>query len=412
MNHLADDIIFQLKAIRFQDQDIKILTQSENGPCPLIAIANVLILQGRLVFHREVMGVYLKSLIDMIGNILLESDINNENEREILNASIRLLPSIAKGLDLNIIFNSNSSFEYTEELSLFDFLNIRLYHAWLVEGNDEFSTILRNMSYNSTVLKVVEYHSIREQTSSDSNLTKDQEEILNYGELYETFLNTNIRQSNYTGLAGLYDTIQEDQLFILFENNHFSTVFKFCNKLYRLVNDIGYQDKASIIWELLDNLDGDTRFFNHDFELSPILTDTNNSHLLSVLSDSSNQNFINDSKDYSTFEADAPETIVSIPDEYKICNDDSKHNETLGFYDDLEVAKKLQEEEDMLFAQQQQELEHGSVQVGTFASSSAAMTPIELQRVNESANSNINSTTNPQHNKTKNSSKKDKCTIM
>lgn len=39
---------FHIKRIRFFDRSVKIVMQNENGPCPLLSIANVLSLRSEL----------------------------------------------------------------------------------------------------------------------------------------------------------------------------------------------------------------------------------------------------------------------------------------------------------------------------------------------------------------------------
>jgi hypothetical protein len=41
-----------------------------------------------------------------------------------------------------------------------------------------------------------------------------------------------------------------------FRNNHFSTMLKKDGRLYLLVTDTGYAGEASVVWELLDEIDG------------------------------------------------------------------------------------------------------------------------------------------------------------
>lgn len=44
---------YYLKNINYFGRDLKILLQGQNGPCPLLAIANVLIIRGTLVINPE-----------------------------------------------------------------------------------------------------------------------------------------------------------------------------------------------------------------------------------------------------------------------------------------------------------------------------------------------------------------------
>ena len=47
MEASADDV-YQLKRITFQGRPVQIVLQNLNGPCPLLAITNVLLLAGKL----------------------------------------------------------------------------------------------------------------------------------------------------------------------------------------------------------------------------------------------------------------------------------------------------------------------------------------------------------------------------
>ena len=45
--------------------------------------------------------------------------------------AIGLLPSLSRGLDVNCHFKATTAFEYTQELTVFDVLNVPLYHGWV-----------------------------------------------------------------------------------------------------------------------------------------------------------------------------------------------------------------------------------------------------------------------------------------
>ncbi len=54
---------------------------------------------------------------------------------------------------------------------------------------------------------------------------------------------------------------------MFFRNNHFSTLYKHKDKLYLLVTDQGYLRERGIVWEVLDQIDGDTTFVDDDYNL-------------------------------------------------------------------------------------------------------------------------------------------------
>jgi len=65
------------------------------------------------------------------------------------------------GLDINVKFNSISSFEFNSAISLLDILNIRLYHLWIIEENEISFNKINNLSYNQLVEKLFEDQDIR-----------------------------------------------------------------------------------------------------------------------------------------------------------------------------------------------------------------------------------------------------------
>ena len=44
------------------------------------------------------------------------------------------------------------------------------------------------------------------------------------------------------------------------------------SRLYLLVTDLGYQKEDSVVWELLDEIDGDTEYVNDAFIKPPTLS--------------------------------------------------------------------------------------------------------------------------------------------
>lgn len=172
------DTWFDLKAIEFFGRQCVILCQNENGPCPLLAIANVLILQNSIFVHPDKRCIALNELIEIVANAFVEKGVSRSNESDIrkdsrqqqLNSVLNIVPSMARGLDLNVCFSGVTSFEFTEEISVFDALDIPLLHGWVLDPQDMItsSVIKRNDSYNHLMFKLVEYRSIQERVSSSA----------------------------------------------------------------------------------------------------------------------------------------------------------------------------------------------------------------------------------------------------
>ena len=45
-------------------------------------------------------------------------------------------------------------------------------------------------------------------------------------------------------------------------------MFKYEGKLYLLITDLGYARESSVVWEKLDQIDGDTEYVDSDFTRS------------------------------------------------------------------------------------------------------------------------------------------------
>ena len=256
---------------------------------------------------------------------------NDCTRQQLLDSVLKVLPKLAKGLDLNVKFTGVSEYEFTEEISVFDALDIPLVHGWLLDPQDRSTAavIQQNSSYNHLMFKLVEYKTLvdrlsaapltvdetkcegkedekgsyaradekdgyvlvheddtkdndrandssakkdngkeNEKHSSDKGtdkstdksstggLSTDDQELLRQGPIIETFLAETASQLTYAGLLALYQSVRERQLGIFFRNDHFSTIFSFDGKLYLLVTDLGYQHESSVVWELLDEIDG------------------------------------------------------------------------------------------------------------------------------------------------------------
>ncbi|RDX67189.1 Ubiquitin carboxyl-terminal hydrolase MINDY-2, partial [Mucuna pruriens] len=86
------------------------------------------------------------------------------------------------------------------------------------------------------------------------------------GELIKSFLRNNASQLTISGLFCLQDGLKERELCVFFRNNHFSTMFKFEGELYLLATDQGYINQPDLVWEKLNEVNGDTLFMTSNFK--------------------------------------------------------------------------------------------------------------------------------------------------
>lgn len=174
------DCEFQLKRILFNGTYKRILCQNENGPCPLLAIANILILKNILGISTKSSTIPASRIIQVLANILIEQEetrqkeqkerhscnnIDNNNNNNIesnintnttpnvdiyvdsvfaqrrleqMHCVIDTLPSLLYGLDVNVRFTDIDAFEYTQQMSILDAFDLKLFHGWCIDPAEVF----------------------------------------------------------------------------------------------------------------------------------------------------------------------------------------------------------------------------------------------------------------------------------
>ncbi|OQR98938.1 FAM63B-like [Thraustotheca clavata] len=295
------DSIFWVKATKFLQRDVLYICQNVNGPCPLLAIANVLLLRGHLTIdacvHATPGGqgyVYAHDIMELVQKRIATTNAHfSEAEKATVQEVIDLIPSLYVGLDVNVQFHGVDAFEYTSALAIFDLLAMRLVHGWIVDPQDvETASVIKNKSYNHIIETVIDHHSVGEDTEAAvTTMVKERslsmelaaekvEQVKHDGPIIESFLQESASQLTYAGLVELHEHgVRERELVVFFRNNHFSTLFKINGALYLLATDAGYYDEPSVIWEKLDEIDGDSEYFTCNF--TPVVaSDTKQQTLL------------------------------------------------------------------------------------------------------------------------------------
>jgi DNA segregation ATPase FtsK/SpoIIIE-like protein len=319
---------YQIKDIRFGGSMRRILLQSENGPCPLLAFCNVLLLQNQMQISQDVRHIAFSELVQIVSNMLFDinakhctDDDRGANIRQSLEECIEILPKLNVGLDINCRFSGPRDFEFTKELAVFDLLDISLFHGWVISEQDRHAyPVVSPLTYNHLVERLITYEDIQArvldgtlsldedapaesapkpaadsenaQTGKDgadtspaadplahlrcpspstgvARLPSAQEvrKILEEGTILKQFHDRTQTQLSYEGLLALHEVITERQLAVYFRNNHFSTVMKHQGELFLLCTDIGFAN-SEVVWEKFDEVDGDTFYCNAEFQES------------------------------------------------------------------------------------------------------------------------------------------------
>ncbi|XP_063001763.1 ubiquitin carboxyl-terminal hydrolase MINDY-1 [Elgaria multicarinata webbii] len=255
-----------VKWISWKGERTPVITQSENGPCPLLAIMNILFLQWKVKLPLQKEVITSDELMAHLGDCILsikpqqQSEVLQLNFQQNVNDAMTVLPKLSTGLDVNVRFTGVSDFEYTPECIVFDLLNVPLYHGWLVDPQTpEVAQAVSKLSYNQLVEKIITC-----KHSNDPNLVTE-------GLIAEQFLESTASQLTYHGLCELTSTVKEGELSVFFRNNHFSAMIKHKSHLYLLVTDQGFLHEEQVAWESLHNVDGDSCFCDAEFHLSHAL---------------------------------------------------------------------------------------------------------------------------------------------
>ncbi|GAB4817828.1 hypothetical protein N2152v2_004874 [Parachlorella kessleri] len=160
-----DDNCYRVKLIKYKGRDTPVLLQDVNGPCPILAIANVLLLRNQLKLPAGVGEVSEERLVQLVAGYLLDSNSLDGKEaseeyranlQHNLTEALALLPKLTTGIDVNVRFHDIRGFEFTNEVAVFDLLDIGLVHGWLCEPQDEATCCaLGSKSYNELVIQLV-----------------------------------------------------------------------------------------------------------------------------------------------------------------------------------------------------------------------------------------------------------------
>lgn len=127
----------------FEGRACPVILQLHNGPCPLIALCNVLFLRGKLTLPPDTLQVSFEQLCSMLQTFLqrqVESIVASSkgdadatrvaNALQYLEDASKLLPKLESGLDVNVQFGDPLSFEPNVGTQLFELCNVRLVHGW------------------------------------------------------------------------------------------------------------------------------------------------------------------------------------------------------------------------------------------------------------------------------------------
>jgi len=194
---------YRLKKIQFLGNLVSIILQNENGPCPLLAISNILLLRRKISIHPDYVSVDHEYLVELVGSYIMEvnpppkDEALKGNHAQHISDAMKLLPKLQVGLDVNVQFYGVRQFEYTLENVVFDLLDINLVHGWLVDDQDIITrTVIDKYSYNQLVEKLINMETL--QTQIEESAKKRQKEELEQKLIKETEQKLKIQEKKFS----------------------------------------------------------------------------------------------------------------------------------------------------------------------------------------------------------------------
>ena len=195
---------YKLKRIDFFGRRCAVVTQNENGPCPLIGIVNVLLLRNAVTLQGapDVPEVSAQELMSLVAARILDENARGgaggrtgddaakgddfeamdaeqaeamrQNQEQNVSDAMAALPSLATGLDVNVRFRHALDFEFTAELAIFDLLDITLCHAWVADPahHPEAAAAIGARGYNQLMERVIELTCLAEETQAEAEASQ------------------------------------------------------------------------------------------------------------------------------------------------------------------------------------------------------------------------------------------------
>ena len=279
------------------------LTQNNNGPCPLLALVNALIL-GATEESQAALDDALRSREQVSLGLIIETlmyelvarnadsgeqlpDVDELNAflmrlRTGMNANPRFVspktptPNLMDARDSVLALpqqernkHKTGTFEATLDMRLYGAFSVPLLHGWLPEprsaANEAFTRSAQTYEDAQALQfgeEELEYKLSRNGlTPTEQNMWEDIISIKSFFRQYPT-------QLTPYGMSTVQDALASGSFAIMFRNDHFSTIYKHpqSGQLFTLITDSGYADRDEIIWESLVDITGsNNEFFSGDF---------------------------------------------------------------------------------------------------------------------------------------------------
>lgn len=300
---------YQIKHVRWLDgpamRSSPVLIQNANGPCPLLALVNALILSTPPNQETALIAtlgtreqVSLGLLLDAVFDELM-SDRRGDAAHHLPDVSelYAFLLALHTGMNVNPRFitplstpqgsfdghspgfdrvhlnqraqNKPGCFEETKEMRLYSTFGIPLIHGWTTpRGTPAYDAFERSAQTFEDAQNIQFAEMELEDKLRTDGLNAQEQQTLQDIQTIKSFLNSWPTQLTQHGLEAISSSLNPGHIAILFRNDHFSTLCKDPRNgtLMTLVTDAGYSGHDEIVWESLVDINGAAaELFSGDF---------------------------------------------------------------------------------------------------------------------------------------------------
>ena len=278
-----------------------IMVQNANGPCPLLALVNALILstpsnlasvlvETLRVREQVSLGLLLDAVIDeLMSGRRGDTAQNLPDVSELyaflvtlhagMNVNPRFIAVEDKPMNLmdapiDMPINLNNlrkpgGFEETKEMSLYSSFAIPLIHGWIPpRSHPAFTALERTARTYEDAQNIMFREEELEIKLKRQGLGAEEQVMLEDIGSLKYFLSSTATQLTGYGLDTITESLAPGTIAILFRNDHFSTVYRHpkSGQLFTLVTDMGYAGHDEVVWESLVDVSGEgCEFFAGDF---------------------------------------------------------------------------------------------------------------------------------------------------
>ena len=357
------------------------MVQNANGPCPLLALVNALVLstpsdmetvlvETLRVREQVSLGLLLDAVIDELmsgrrGNaaqnlpdvsdlyaflVDLHTGMNvnpqfvslDENTANLLDAPIDPPDNLTD-------IRKPGGFEDTKEMKLYRTFAVPLIHGWVPPPNHPaFAALKRTARSYEDAQNIMFREDELEEKLKGEGLSAEEQALLEDIGSIKYYLTSTATQLTGYGLDTITESIPPGSIAILFRNDHFSTLYRHpkSGQLLSLVTDMGYAGHDEVVWESLVDVRGEgSEFYAGDFRPVGNITENSQSQPDSaegwetVTAKKSRKNAPNNTSDASQPPSSAFENLTLEETQHPATSTEQEDH-------DLALAMQLQEEED------------------------------------------------------------------